>query len=371
MLALIYFTFRDLVHDRWRSLLTVLSLAVLVVGYLLLVSQAQAFVILINQSRVTDNLIIVAVDTIDPMDSSLDEGVLQTAQQVAPAQILHAFPTLFRHLTIDGRIMQVRAVPLEDMSTAMAITLLQGRWPESPQQIVVSEAAAQLASWKIGSTVKIYGTDFQVAGLVHTGENTFGSIWMTYAEGQRLFGTSHGFQVGYLSLQPWADPESVRSMLQADARISAVSIVYLETAYAEGYNQSNNNLLILSSILALVSLLALSFSIYTATSLSLTERSLEVGLLRVVGFTQGKLRSFLVARALVLTLAAYGLGWLVSLIFINYQRLHTSFDLLFMVLRLTPASTLLGLGLAVIFAFVGVWMTSGRLAAFSPLTRSD
>jgi ABC-type antimicrobial peptide transport system permease subunit len=369
MLSLAYFTFKDLVHDRWRSLLTILSLAVLVAGYLLLVSQAQAFVILISQSRVTSNLIIIAADTIDPMDSSLDEGVLQTAQQIAPGQIRKAFPTLFRHLNIDGRLMQVRAAPLEEMSTAMDITLLQGRWPYDSRQIVISQAAAQLTSWKIGSTVRIYGTDFQVTGLVRTGENTFGSLWMTYAEGQRLFGTSHGFQVGYLSLEPWADPESVRLKLQADPRISTASTVYLETAYSEGFNQANNNLLILSIILALVSLMALSFSTYTATSLSLTERSLEVGLLRVVGFTQGKLRSFLFARALVLTLAAYSLGWVVSLLFINYQRLHTSFDLLFMILKLTPASSLVGLGLAIVFAFLGVWLTSGRIAALTPFSR--
>jgi ABC-type lipoprotein release transport system permease subunit len=371
MLALAYFTFKDLVHDRWRSLLTVLSLAVLVVGYLLLVSQAQAFVILISQSRVTNNLIIIAVNTIDPMDSSLDDAVLQAAQQIAPGQIRHAFPTLFRHLNINGQLMQVRAAPLQDMSTAMDITLLQGRWPDGPRQVVVSQAAARLASWTIGSTVNIYGTDFQVTGLVRTGENTFGSLWMTYAEGQRLFGTARGFQVGYLSLQPWADPESVRLKLQADSRISAYGIVYLETAYSKGYNQSNNNLLILSSILALVSLLALSFSIYTATSLSLTERSLEVSLLRILGFTQVKLRSFLFARALVLTLAAYSLGWVASLGFINYQRLHTSFDLLFMILKLTPASTLIGLGLAVVFAFMGVWLTSARLALVNPLAGSD
>ncbi len=101
--------------------------------------------------------------------------------------------------------MQVRAVPLEEMSTAMALTLFQGRWPDGPRQVVVSEGAAQLASWKIGSIVNIYGTDFQVTGLVRTSENTFGSVWMTYAEGQRLFGTSRGFQVGYLYLAAFGE----------------------------------------------------------------------------------------------------------------------------------------------------------------------
>ncbi len=98
--------------------------------------------------------------------------------------------------------------------------------------------------------------------------------------------------------------------------------------------------------MVLVSLLVVTFGIYNATNLSLTERSLEIGLLHVIGFTLNKLRRFLLARALVLTLTAYSLGWLISLVFINHQQLHASVDLIFLALRLTPLSSLIGLGLA-------------------------
>jgi hypothetical protein len=373
MLALAYFTFKDLVHDRWRSLLTVLSLAVLVVGYLLLVSQAQAFVILISQSRVTNNLIIIAVNTIDPMDSSLDDAVLQAAQQIAPGQIRHAFPTLFRHLNINGQLMQVRAAPLQDMSTAMDITLLQGRWPDGPRQVVVSQAAARLASWTIGSTVNIYGTDFQVTGLVRATDTNLAAVWMTYPEGQRLFGMQHGFQVGYLVLAPSADPESLRLSLQADPRIASAYTVYLENAVSEGLNQVNHNLVTLSSLMAIVSLLAITFGIYNSTSLSLAERSYEINLLRVVGFTPGKLRGFLFARALVLTLAAYSLGWLVLDGYFIYRNLYAPLGIseLPLNLSLTISASLLGLGLSTAFAFLGVWLTSRRFATLHQLKGSD
>ena len=55
MLALGYFTFRDLLHDRWRSLLTLISLAVVVVGYLLLAALAQALVTLSRQAQPSNN----------------------------------------------------------------------------------------------------------------------------------------------------------------------------------------------------------------------------------------------------------------------------------------------------------------------------
>jgi ABC-type antimicrobial peptide transport system permease subunit len=371
MLALGYFTFRDLLHDRWRSLLTIISLAVVVVGYLLLTSLAQALVTLSGQAQVSNNLLILAADTIDPMDSSIDEGVLQTAMEIAPDQIRHSFPILFRHLTIDGQLVQVRAAALEEMSTSVGLNLVQGNWPDGPRQVVVSEGAAQLASWKIGSIVNIYGTDFQVTGLVRTEENAFGSVWMIYTEGRQLFGTSRGFQVGYLSLVPSADPESVRARLLADPRISADYSVYLEHAFTNSYNQSNSNLVTLSSLMVLVSLLVVTFGIYNATSLSITERSLEIGLLYVIGFPLNKVRNFLLARTLVLTLTAYSLGWLMALIFIDRQQLHASVDLIFQALRLTPFSSLVGLGLAVVFSILGVWLASRRLTALGPLRGSD
>jgi MacB-like protein/FtsX-like permease family protein len=368
MLALGYLTVRDLLHDRWRSLLTILTLAVVVVGYLLLAALAQAMVSLSRKAPITNNLLIIEADTIDPMDSIVDEGVLQTVREIAPDEIQLAFPIIFRHLTVEGHIMQVRAVDLEDMSASQTLTLVQGRWPDEPREVVASEGAAQLGGWKTGSSVNIYGTDFLVTGLVHNEENAFGSLWMTYSEGQRLFGASRGFQVGYLSVAPSADPDSVRARLLADPRVSGRYSVYVEHAYTDSYNESSSNLVILSGFMVLVALLAVTFGTYNATSLSLAERGLEIRLLNVIGFPLNKLRIFLCARALVLTLSAYSLGWLVSLIFIDHQRLRASVALVFLAIRLTPFSSLLGLGLAIIFALLGVWLASSRLFALNPLT---
>jgi ABC-type antimicrobial peptide transport system permease subunit len=373
MLTLAYFIFKDLVYDRWRSLLTVSGIAVTVLAYLLLAAFAQAFLVYNEKSQMTNNLVIVAADVIDPMESSLDESILQTARQIAPDQIEQVFPVLFRHLNIENQIMEIRAVPLEQMPAALGLTLVHGSWPAGLQEVAVSEGVARIAAWKMGSVVNIYGTDFRVVGLVRSGENNSGAVWMTYSAGQHLFGMRRGFQVGYLQLKPSADPESVRALLQADPRIAGHDTVYLENALSGGYYQVNHNLLTLNSIMGLVALLAITFGTYNATNLSLTERGHEIGLLRVVGFTHGKIRAFLFARTLVLTLASYGLGWIIAVIFINYHRAHTALGISAapLVLNLTPFASLLGLALAIVFSFLGVWLTSGRLALLSPLTGSD
>jgi ABC-type antimicrobial peptide transport system permease subunit len=373
MLALGYFSFQDLMHDRWRSFLTVISLAVVVAASLLLTSLSRAMLTIGMQPLVTSNLVILKADAIDPMDSSLDAEILQTAMEIAPDQISRTFPTLFRHMNVGGRILQVRSAPLEEMSSTLALTLIQGDWPSGSRQVVAGEEIARVASWEIGSTVNIYGTDFQLVGIVRAAGNNHGAIWMTTAEGQRLFGMEHGFQAGYLPLNPLADPESVRDRLQADPRISAQYIVYLENALSNGYSEVNHNLVTLSSIMAIVSLLAIIFGIYNSTSLTLTERCHEIGLLRVIGFTQGKLRSFLLGRSLFLTLAAFGLGWVTMLIYFNYlnSQANLGFTEAPLILDITPLTFLLTLGLSLIFSFMGIWLTSGRIARLDPLTESE
>ena len=372
MLPLGYYTILDLLHDRWRTLLTILSLAVVVAGYLLLTSLSKAFLNAGKQSQVTDNLVIISADAIDPMESSLDEEILETVKEIAPNQILRTFPTLFRHLNIDGRIVQVRAVPLEEMSGALELHLVGGVWPLSPHQIVVDEVIAIASAWNIGSVVNIYGTDFQVTGLVRSGENNLGAIWMAYSEGQLLFGSQNGFQIAYLPLAPGADPETVCSMLQNNPKIINNYDVYLENAVSDGYNQINHNLVSLCGIMSVIALMAITFGIYNSISLSLTERSHEIGLLRLVGFTQGKLRRILVARALVLTGASYCLGWVAMIIYINIRNKQTpaGFTDAPLTLGMTLSASILGLILATGFAFLGVWFSSNRLATLNQLSGS-
>jgi len=362
--ALGYFTVRDLLHDRWRSLLTIISLAVVVVSYLLLAALSQAYLSFGNHAEPSTNLMIIDANALDPMESSLQASILQAAAQIAPDQILATFPSLFRHLDIQGHILQIRAVPLEDMQNRLSLSLLQGNWPVGGQQMVVTDGLIQVTSWKIGTVANIYGEDFQVTGIVRSSGSQFASIWMTYAEGLRLFGSTKGFQIGYVQLAPSANPEEVRARLQADPRINAQAAVYLDTTLADRYNQVNQNLLNLSLVQALISLLAITFGTYNATRLSLTERGHEILLLHVLGFTQAKLRTFLFTRSLVLTLAAYLVGWSISWAFITYQGMHApiSIQAAPLILSLPPASSLLGLLLSVSFAFLGVWLTTGPLS---------
>jgi hypothetical protein len=69
-----------------------------------------------------------------------------------------------------------------------------------------------------------------------------------------------------------------------------------------------------------------------------------------------------------LTIAAYGIGWVASIMFIEQQRLRSTVSLVFLALRLTLFSSLIGLGLALLFVLLGVWLASNRLFPLTALT---
>jgi ABC-type lipoprotein release transport system permease subunit len=258
--------------------------------------------------------------------------------------------------------MQVSAVPFAYLNSALNLTLLQGQWPSGLNQVAISEGVAQITSWKIGSTINIYGSNFQVSGLVRAGGNKFASLWMTYPAGLALFGDRRGFQIGYLTLAPNADPETVRALLQADTRISASASVYLENTVSDRYNQINQDMLTLSLIQAVISLLAITFGTYNAASLTLTERSTEIDLLRLIGFSKAKVTAFLFSRTLVQTLAAFGLGWITAAVIILFRQAYAPIYIQAapLVLQLDLPASLLGLSLSTGFAFLGVWLTTSR-----------
>ena len=118
----------------------------------------------------------------------------------------------------------------------------------------------------------------------------------------------------------------------------------------------NQNLLTLSLVQVIISLLAITFGSYNATCLSLLERDVEISLLRVIGFTQGKRRMILFARTFMQTLLAYLAGWIISAAVIGYKSAHNPINIHSsrLILSMDLSASLLGLALALSFSFLGV-----------------
>jgi hypothetical protein len=342
--------------------LTILSLTVVVVGYLILSALSEAYRTFGKRPEATRNLMIISDDVLDPMESDLDDDILYVAQDLFPDAVTKVSPCIFRHMNIEDRVLQVRAVPPEDFTDLYQLSLIEGSWPADKSQIIATDGAVYIYQWTLGSKITIYGSEFELVGIVKALGSKYASLWMTYAAGEQLFGTKRGYQIGYVMVNPRADIETVRAGLETDPRLAGRYAVYFEDQLSERYNQATQDVLQLTIILMFVALTAISFGTYHTTGLTLVERSWEIAILRVVGFSKGAIRGFFFTRTLFQILIAYGVGWGVATLFIRWQQatspiiLHSAP----LTLSLTTPGIFIGLVLTVLFALLGVWLPTGR-----------
>ena len=358
-MVLFRYIVQDILHDWGRSLLTVMTLAAVVAAYLILTALSEGYrnYGLEGSSQFT-NLMVMESNALDPMDSSLGSDVLQAVKSTKIQQVQRVSPMIFRHMSIDKRIMQVRAAPVEDMPTVYRLVLSQGSWPMKDDDLVASEGVIQITNWKLGNVVQIYGSDFHLVGIVKASGSKFSSLWMSLQAGEKLFGSKRGYQVIFIQLKPDSNVEEVLASMEARFKTLGRYGVYLESQVSERYNQTTLGIRRLNLLEQIIALLAASFGTFCATSLTLLERFREIAILRCVGFIPAAVRRFLFVRILLQVIAAYliGLGFVLMYVHVRQTLDPIVIQAAALPLSLPGWSIALGLILAVSFAAFGVWL---------------
>jgi ABC-type antimicrobial peptide transport system permease subunit len=112
-----------------------------------------------------------------------------------------------------------------------------------------------------------------------------------------------------------------------------------------------------------LALLAVTFGTYNSTSLSIIERSREIGILRAVGFSHKTLVNILGVRASLQSWIAFITGLVCAIGFIVYQRVYAQFFIFgfYISFKITWQIIIFGFLLTSILAIFGAWLSSLRL----------
>lgn len=364
LLALRYLLI-DLFYEWGRSLLTVGSLALIACAFLLITSLGVAFRSFGEQAPAA-NLVLVSSGVLNPADSTLTHALLDDVRRFAeqvygPGALQAAVPIIFRHTLVEDGSVQLFAVPLDQAASLQELRLIEGSWPVGARQTAASRWLAQQHGWQIGSRFDVYGQTFNLTGIVDSPGRKTLSLWMPYTTGQDLFGSGDNFQMAFLCMRSDIEPQEARSFLEQTPRLAGSYAVYLEEQLNERYTQVTRSLLAVTGMINLVALLVITFGAYNAAWLTLSERSREIALLQVFGFSQGSLRALLAARLLLLSLASYAAGFGLAAWSISRLKNASSWSIqgVQLELELPLQQGLLGLALMTAFCLFGAWM-SGR-----------
>lgn len=360
---LLRFTFKDLVSDGWRTLITVTNLLVFLSCYFAMEAFAEAAYKFGNQPTDRSALLIVSRNVFDPSESVVTEQDFKPARELMPAYVKSVTPLMFKIIQANTSLLQLRAASLDDMQTVHSLSLVSGEWPTGANDIVIGEGALSGTGWTVGSTVRIYGSDFRISGIVRAPGTKFSSIWMRLDQAEYLFNLQGVYQFAWIQLQPTADAEAVRTQLQNDPRLADRFDVYFVDNLYQEYTKAVSDLKGLSSMLVLLALSAVMLGTYCNIFLILTERSREITILRAVGFQSGAIRGMIILRTLLQIVVAYLLAWgLTALLLTWFNRINPlSLHSIPLPVSISAFGLLLGAVLALIFGWVGVWLPTRHL----------
>lgn len=190
------------------------------------------------------------------------------------------------------------------------LRLTEGRLPEAGARTggVIGQALVDALRLKVGSTVRLLGSDVVVTGVFRPNSvMTSNMVILPLSSLQKLSDRPGKITVVLLRVDHPEDPEAVKAV-QARLTAKFPDLLFVETRFAA---DNNDVLRLLRATAWGVSLIALAmglFVILNTVLMSVTERTREFGVLSAVGWSAGRILAAIVLEGLALTIAGSAAG---------------------------------------------------------------
>lgn len=347
---------KDMLRDRWRTVITIINLMVFLCCYFLLAAVSKAAAAYGTQDEDRSSLMVIQNNVFDPGDSILTDEQITPIRELMPGKIDAVSPMIFRLLKIESHLIQVRAAPLADLEPVYHLELISGNWPTANNEAVIGAGTAAMTGWEIGRKIRIFGRDFIISGMISSPGTKSSAVWIDLAAAENLFGTNGVYQFAWANITPGVEAEEVQLILQNDPRLSDRYQVYFVDHLYEQYARALNDVAGISSVLVFLSLIMVMFGTYGSIYLTLSERARELTILRAIGYSSSSIRAILSARTLIQVIAAFLASWIISIIILKFlSRVYPIVvHAIILEVKITPGIFFLGMLLALVFGWVGV-----------------
>jgi putative ABC transport system permease protein len=357
------FLVRGMFQDRWRTGITLLNLLIFLCCYFCLAALAKASNEYGHQDGERNTLLVISKGIFNPGDSTITEADFVPIRELEPGQVASVSPLIFKLLKIDEYLIQVCGARQHEFEPVFALRLTQGSWPATDNDVLVSEGAMRLTKWKLGQTIKIFGKPFVIAGAVSAPGTKASSVWMTLPQAEKLFDTHGVYQFAWVQVAEGVNARDVREALQSDSRLNARYDVFFVDALYQQYAEALQGIRDISMVLVGFALVMVTFGTYGSVYLTLSERSREIAILRAIGFSSLTIRGLLMIRSLLQVIAAFIGSWGISAFLLARFNLLSPLTVnsLPLVVSIDAQIMGIGLGLALLFGCIGVWLPTIRL----------
>jgi putative ABC transport system permease protein len=193
-----------------------------------------------------------------------------------------------------------------------------GRLPQSSNEVAVDEATAERASLKLGDQVIVAGTGatgrYTIVGILRfAGGQSFGGAsvaLLTPAQAQRLVGEVGTYDQLDVAAAPGVTPKQLRVRIRAALPGTVVVRTGAEQAATDTANLEEDLGFLRTFLLvfAYVALVVGAFIIFNTFSITIAQRTRELGLLRTLGASRAQVLRSVVEEGLLLGVFGAVLG---------------------------------------------------------------
>jgi putative ABC transport system permease protein len=189
---------------------------------------------------------------------------------------------------------------------------ITGKQPEYDDEILVGKEAADKFQFNTGATVTIKEQPFKVAGVIEqTGSQDDNLIFMDLLKTQQMFGKEG--KVGMVEVAALCHNCPISDIVtQIGKKLPSVKVTAVQQV-VEGRMQTLDNFRTFSLGISGLVLLIGSMVVFVTMMGSVTERTREIGIFSAIGFRRSHIMRIILLEALIVSLAAGIVGYLVGI----------------------------------------------------------
>lgn len=357
---------KNVLAHRIRSLLTTSAIAISIATVITLMT----FAVSLKQELkaaiafLGGDLIVIEQNLLVPFMSSIEESYIERIQQYEGIERVAGFLLTNPRLS-DLPFFNLFGVRLADRDLYLeAVETIQGGPIQQKGDIELGIIASKLLAKRTGETVIFNGgKELKVVGIFETGVAYFdvGGV-VSLEDAQKIINAPGEVSLLSIYLKPEAEADQVIRQIEADIpQVDVVSLAeFLQLpSHAE-------KVAAFAKIFSLIALIMGGIGVMNSMTLSVSERTRELGIVRAMGWSKAKVLRMMLEESLLLSGAGFLLGSLLGIGAIRVIAFLPAVKI-WVTPSLEGEIFLIALGIALSLGLVGGAYPAYKAASLSPV----
>ncbi len=352
-------SFRNLWRRRTRTLISTAGIGIGVATLVMLGGLIDGIIQQLNGlagSGGTGSITVMQRDVADMSLSSLDERLVNLIR--AMPQVKSASPYVLGVVSTPDLPLFIFGGLDPNTPAIRHYRLLEGRYMQRPNEIVLGKIAAETYKLGVGDTITLYNNRYRIVGIYETGvAYEDGGGILALREAQRLLGRPRAVSFIFVDVR---DPPQARAVAEAINRRFPEVRASLSSEFAQNTNDIQNTQAMTAAI-RFLALIVGGIVVANTMIMSIYERTREIGTLRAVGWSQRRILLQILQESVYLCGLAAILGSILGVVLltgISVIPVASQFVEAAWSLQTFAVAIVVALALGVIGGFYPAWRAS-------------